>query len=66
MFRDILDFMDDKRTKANITMGNGEKYCRVDLLGNAGDNVVGFVHGDGIRLLNRSDVLYIDIFLEDN
>lgn len=64
MIKNIHDFFDDDRTKANVIMKDGTEYLGVDLL--AGTvSVLGFVLDGGARLVNREDVLYFDVYLDE-
>lgn len=65
MLKNIHDFFDNDRTKVNVTMKNGTEFLGVDLLNNTGDSVLGFVYEGGARLVNREDVLYFDVYLDE-
>ncbi len=66
MLKTINDFIDKDRTKVNITMKHGAEFLGADLLTDIADGALGFVHEGGARIVNQEDVLYFDIYLDED
>lgn len=60
------DFIDSEKTKANITMKDGTEFLGVDLLEGTAENVFGFVWEGGARVVNNREVLYFDLYLDED
>lgn len=65
MLRNAVDFWDEDRLKANITMKDGVEFLGVDLVTGTADNVIGFAWEGGFRFVNREDTKYVDWYLDD-